>query len=187
MSKTSINLNLGCGHVKLPGYLNVDFSKQINPDMVADLSVRPWPFPDNSADEIRMDGSLEHLRDTCENLNEVHRILKPGGIFRGCVPYAKSDGAFLSIEHKSFYTEKSFDYVCSQEAYPSFEGAKFEKISVRLTSSSYRWKNKTRNLIPIFIRHILKWFLWNMFDEVEFVLRKPAAKVTGSSALKESP
>jgi len=79
-----------------------------------------------------MDGQPGAFADTCENLNEVHRILKPGGIFAGaCLTQSLTERSVNRTQ--IVLQEKSFDYVCSQEAYPSFEGAKFEKISVRLT------------------------------------------------------
>jgi len=164
-----IKLNLGCGSDHRPGYINVDSSPIVKPDRVCDLGKLPWPFPDNYADEIVMWDSLEHLSDPHNNILEVHRILKPGGIFACHVPYAKSDGAFQAPEHKCFFTEKSFDYFCGVSGYDAFGPAKFDLISLKLSTASGTTKAKLRNLIPF--RMLLRHFLWNMFDAVEVVMR----------------
>ena len=164
-----IKLNLGCGSDYRDGYINVDCSNVVKTDRICNLQQLPWTFPDNYADEIVMKECLEHLPDAHNNILEVHRILKPGGIFYCSVPYAKSDGAFQCPEHKSFFTEKSMDYFCGVSGYDSFGGPKFELISVKLTTAKNTPKTKLRNLIPF--RMVLRSFLWNMYDNVEFVMR----------------
>lgn len=169
MQDKKIRLNLGCGGVYLDGYINVDFSTVFKADKICNLQQLPWPFPDNYADEILMGDSLEHLPDAHSNVQEVHRILKPGGIFHCRVPYAKSDGAFQCPEHKSFFTEKSFDYFCEGTDPYNLGATLFEMVSVKLLTANKTGKAKIRNLIPF--RMLLRHFLWNMFDEVEFVMR----------------
>jgi hypothetical protein len=56
-----LKLNLGCGFSKLEGYINVDKFSAANPDMLVDLEVLPWPFPDSSATHIEMSHVLEHM------------------------------------------------------------------------------------------------------------------------------
>src|SRR2546423_4766536 len=73
-------LNLGCGHVKMPGYLGVD----INPnaeyvDITHDLNKFPYPFKESSVDEIFMDHVMEHLDDPLSVVQELYRITKPEG------------------------------------------------------------------------------------------------------------
>lgn len=166
-----VRLNLGCGGDYRQGYINVDGSHVVKTDRAIDLSKLPWPFPDNYADEILMRDVLEHLPDAHANLLELHRVLKPCGFVHGSVPYAKSDGAFQCPEHKTFWTEKSFDYFCEgRSGYAALGRPLFRLVRVELTSCNNTAKTRLRNLLPF--RHILKWFLWNMFDAVEFELSK---------------
>jgi predicted SAM-dependent methyltransferase len=75
-----MKLNLGSGG-RLPGYINVDIRREVNPDVVWDLEQTPYPWKDCSVDEILMVDTLEHLsfRKVRNAVKELYRILKPGG------------------------------------------------------------------------------------------------------------
>lgn len=74
-----MRLNVGCGGDIKPGYTNVDFRALPGVDVVHDLTVFPWPFPDESAEEILLLDVLEHFpyRLTPLILMECFRILIP--------------------------------------------------------------------------------------------------------------
>ncbi len=77
----SLKINLGCGPDIKDGYENVDF-RQTHPSVKqVDLSIFPWPWTDDSADQILMLDFLEHFsyRKTDTILYECHRILKDDG------------------------------------------------------------------------------------------------------------
>jgi ubiquinone/menaquinone biosynthesis C-methylase UbiE len=167
-----MKLNLGCGSRSFPGYVNVDHPRTITPkDVAHDLNILPWPFESNSADEILMRDSLEHLTFPDEKLVEIHRILKKNGLFHGGVPYAFGDGAYYQLEHRWFFTELSFDAYCEGSASCDYLGsALFRKEYVRLVASRNTPKTFLRWLIPG--RPLLRHFIRNMYDEVEFKLIK---------------
>jgi predicted SAM-dependent methyltransferase len=73
-------LNIGCGRIKKPGYLNVDIDVSVSPDVVFSLS-EPLPFGSDVFDQIEAYHVVEHIypwtaRDT---LKDLWRILRPGG------------------------------------------------------------------------------------------------------------
>ncbi|MFN8721595.1 MAG: class I SAM-dependent methyltransferase [Rhodospirillales bacterium] len=90
-----MKLNLGCGGDRRDGWLNVDAWPGCAPDLVHDLEALPWPWADDTADEILMSHVLEHLgRDRAVYVGivkEVHRVLRPGGLWTVTVPHPRHD------------------------------------------------------------------------------------------------
>jgi predicted SAM-dependent methyltransferase len=88
--KFGIRLNLGCGHVALEGYLNVDRRALPGVDIVSD--VEALPFAAAQVTEIFSAHLIEHfpqeqLRRTL--LKYWRDLLKPGGHFRVVAPDAE--------------------------------------------------------------------------------------------------
>ena len=90
-----MKLNLGCGYKKMPGWVNVDHSPVCNPDQVLDLETFPWPWPDNSVDEIVLHHVMEHLGETTAKyfgvIKELWRICQDGALVRITVPHPRHD------------------------------------------------------------------------------------------------
>jgi predicted SAM-dependent methyltransferase len=156
----SNKLNLGCGTKILSGFVNVDLRSDVGADMVFDLRNFPWPWRDNSVNEICMNHILEHLPETETTIKEIRRILKPDGVLRGRVPFAMSEAAFTEPTHVRYFHWRSFT---------DMEQWGF-KTSVRLICENVSLKKHLRCLIPF--RSFLSNWLWNMFDAVEFQLVK---------------
>lgn len=103
-------LNMGCGKTRIPGSIGVDRVKIDGcVDIVHDLDVLPYPFADSSADEIHFYHVLEHLTDPIKKMEEVWRILKPGGTLYLRVPHFSGMGAFTDITHRRPFGYFSFD------------------------------------------------------------------------------
>jgi hypothetical protein len=86
-----LRLNLGCGHIPLPGYLNVDRRALPGVDIVAEVD--DLPFGPAEVDEILSSHLLEHFPQ--EQLNRellpyLIGLLRPGGEFRAVVPDAQA-------------------------------------------------------------------------------------------------
>jgi len=164
-----MKLNLGCGDKKRTGYVNVD--KCGAPDFVQDLSVFPWPWADDSVDEVFSEHFLEHVQDYEKTILEIHRILKPGGVIWFRVPHFKNPMAAWHL-HKWQFSTFTPELLCEARAY-QWEGKKlFEKVSLRinfvwLRPSLNRWLAYLANQSP------LRWdWLGLPIDEIEFVGRK---------------
>ena len=122
-------INLGCGKTRIPGSIGVDSVKlEHTVDIVHDLNCLPYPFQDNFADEIHLYHVLEHLDDPVKKIEEIHRILKPGGILYMRVPHFSSNGAFTDITHKRPFSYFSFD-VFNVDHYQSYySNVRFEIV-----------------------------------------------------------
>jgi SAM-dependent methyltransferase len=165
-----MRLNLGCGLKYLPGYVNCDVLPRVRADKHFDLNAFPYPFAADSADEIFMDNVLEHLDDVPRVMAELHRILKPGGRLRILVPYGKTDWAMQDPTHKHFFTENSFNYFLEGHPYNYYSGVRFKLVRARLYGDRTTIRHKLRNLLPF--RNVLRYFLFNMYDGIDFELEK---------------
>lgn len=104
-----MKLNLGCCDAVLPGFVNVDIIAGPGVDQVADLSM-PWPWADNSVEFVRAWDIIEHLPDKIKTMNEIYRVLAPGGRAEIAVPTTDGTGAFQDPTHVSFWNRRSFLY-----------------------------------------------------------------------------
>lgn len=119
-SKNKVRLNLGCGGRPLSGYTNVDMDtldqikqRYPNQDYAEDLEVVQFdifnlPYSDNSVEEVRSEGLIEHLSfiDEPRFFYEIMRILKPGGtLYLTTVDFEKTARQWLDAadDWKDFY------------------------------------------------------------------------------------
>lgn len=107
----ALRVNLGCGHVPLAGYLNVDSRDLPGVDIVAEVG--KLPFAPGELSEVFSAHLLEHFPQ--EKLRRVllpywFSLLKVGGVFRAIVPdaagmvraYASNEYTFDSFRQVTF-------------------------------------------------------------------------------------
>lgn len=102
-------LNLGCCDNILPGWINTDLVHVPGVDVTADLT-KTWPWPDDTFDEIRAYDIIEHFPSHIHTMNELWRVLKPGGVADIRVPTTDGRGAWQDPTHVSFWNRHSFWY-----------------------------------------------------------------------------
>ncbi len=59
-----MKLDLGCGPKKKAGFIGVDQLPMAGVDVVADLRVTPWPWLDDSVDQVHCAHFVEHRTGT---------------------------------------------------------------------------------------------------------------------------
>jgi predicted SAM-dependent methyltransferase len=155
MRTRDLRLNLGCGSLALPGWINVDLLG-LPVDLAWNLS-RPLPFPNNSVSAIFHEHVLEHLPASAgyEFLRECHRIMKPGAVMRAAIPdaakyirsYCDPQHAFLNswrqlkerglptllglqeefygFGHRTIYDAETFEYFCVAAGFGAVEHRAF--------------------------------------------------------------
>ncbi|OGC70113.1 hypothetical protein A2415_00755 [candidate division WWE3 bacterium RIFOXYC1_FULL_39_7] len=137
-------INFGCNGSRIPGSIGVDvIPRKETVDVVHNLNNYPYPFPDNYADEIHLYHVLEHLDDSIKAIEELHRILKPGGIFYLRVPHFSSLYAWGDITHKKAFSIYAFDIFDAQRDYKKwgYSGVRFN-ILTRKIRYFYTWPNE---------------------------------------------
>jgi hypothetical protein len=134
-----VKLDFACGNNKKEGFEGVDFYAPTAEHKI-DLFKFPFPWADNSVDEIHCSHFVEHLpardvelRDLRVDLSapapiardrqfvgqdflfaffdECWRILKPGSTMMVIVPSGRSDRAYQDPTHRRFIVAELFGYL----------------------------------------------------------------------------
>ena len=146
-------LNLGCGQTQISGAVNLDVNPRSRAEVIHDLNAFPYPFADNAFDVIVSRSILEHLSDIPAVMDELYRILKPGGRVIIQVPYFRSQDAFNDPTHKAFFAAHSLDYFVYDKKLFEYKYAKHAKF--KLIGLWFGWpsasKNPARRLLKAFI------------------------------------
>ena len=113
-NQMGIRLDLACGGKKQPGFVGIDYRKEEGVDIIHDLEKFPWPLPNECATLAMASHIVEHINPHggvfIAFINEVWRVLKPGGEFLIAAPYATSQGMFRDPTHCNFINEETWCY-----------------------------------------------------------------------------
>jgi SAM-dependent methyltransferase len=115
-----LKLDFGCGPHKREGFKGVDAISFVGVDSVLNVveqydperhgfdgprtpaGYRIWPWPDNSVIEANASHFIEHLTalERVHFMNELYRVLIPGGKFQMAVPHWCSNRAYGDPTHQ---------------------------------------------------------------------------------------
>jgi SAM-dependent methyltransferase len=143
----AVILDLGCGFRK-QGNVGIDIQAQgTSADLLCTLGFEAIPLDDESVDQVVCVDFLEHLpkavyteqpRRTIypviELMNEIWRVLKPGGVFTSKTPCYPAVEVHQDPTHLSVWTLHSMDYFCGKYPIARLYGVKtnFELLENRL-------------------------------------------------------
>lgn len=105
-----MKLHLGCGHDSRNGYINLDASSEVKPDVVWNLEVTPLPFENDSFEEVLANHVLEHVVNFIPLVHEIHRVSIAGANVLIRVPFYAAWGQFNDPTHVRFFTPYTFNY-----------------------------------------------------------------------------
>src|SRR5262249_12847920 len=126
----ALRIDLGCGFRK-NGNLGIDVTAEgTQADLICRLGFEPIPLDDDVADMIFCRDFLEPIRKAyyserdqrlrypvIELMNEIWRVLKPGGIFTSLTPCYPTVEVHQDPTHLSVWTLQSMAYFCGK--YPA--------------------------------------------------------------------
>lgn len=121
-------LNLGCGHKKVAGAVNLDVTAATSPDVVHNLDTRPWPFEDSTFREVFAFDVIEHLDDFLGAMEEIHRVCKNGALVFIQVPHFSSRNAYTDPTHRRFFGAASMDYLSADHELGFYTEARFRVL-----------------------------------------------------------
>ena len=123
-------INLGCGKDILPDWINYDVFPLSEEVIKLDMEKDKIPLPDNSVDEVRAKDVLEHLNNFIPIMNEMWRVLIPGGRAFIRVPLWPSNSVWKDPTHKRGFVYETLEYFCKY----ALEGKYWKNVD-----SSYYW------------------------------------------------
>lgn len=102
-------LDVGCGQNKFPGALGIDSNPRSHADVIHDLGVLPYPFPDDEFDQIICRHVIEHVPDVMAFVSELHRITRPGGRIKIVTPHYTNPDWPTDPTHRNHFNSYSFN------------------------------------------------------------------------------
>lgn len=133
---SAARLNLGCGSRPLVGAVNLDISRDVGADVVHDLNCLPWPFDDDTFEDVRAYDVLEHLHDVPRTLEEIHRVSRHGATAELTVPHFSCANAFTDVTHRHWFGWRSFDPFVATNGHAHdlrhYSRSRFRCVDIRL-------------------------------------------------------
>ncbi|HXD46871.1 MAG TPA: methyltransferase domain-containing protein [Pseudolabrys sp.] len=189
-----MRLNLGCGNRKVPGWVNVDKVQACHPDQVVDLEQLPWPWADDSVEEVMLSHVLEHLGEDTKTylglIKELYRVCRNGAKIVILVPHPRHDFFLDDPTHVRtitpgglalFSQKANRQWIASGAANTPlgiYHGVDFSIESVNLPlDEPWRTRHERKEIADDELQHAVRHYN-NVVVEFQIVLR--AVKPAGS-------
>jgi len=171
---------IGSGKMFDANMLNVDISRQWNPDILVDISdpeLLGREFVTARFGGVRLQSEmfvvitashvLEHIHDLVEAMKNCLELLTDAGVLKVDVPYDLSYGAWQDPTHVHAFNERSWLYYCEWYWYLGWTEARFDLIE-----QSFRYSPLGYELAARGISHEEILRAPRAVDEMSVVLRK---------------
>lgn len=125
------SLDLGAGRSqRVPGAIRLDRSREAKPDVVADVDRGALPFRSGCFASVGAFDVLEHVNNLVRVVEEVHRVLRTGGVLFITTPHFSSANAYTDPTHQRALGVRSFDFFVPGHELQYYSNARF-RIRVR--------------------------------------------------------
>lgn len=149
-----VDLGGAFGCPKNQGWLSLDAHELVDEHggehVVTDLE-KGIPLESGSVGFVRAVDFLEHVHQpsVVHVMNEIHRVLAPGGLFYSLTPSTDGRGAFQDPTHVSFWNSNSFFYYTRQQQarYVPDITARFQKVG--MMNGVFGEFNKLHNIVHV--------------------------------------
>ena len=126
-------LDVGCGINKFAGAIGIDNNPRTNADVLCELDHFPYPFRDNSFDQLRAIHVIEHVADVIRTMEEFHRLVRAGGTVLLETPHYTDFSSFCDPTHRWHLNSFSFRYFGENNAgFGYYSQARFREKKVRV-------------------------------------------------------
>lgn len=165
---SELKLDLACGQNRVEGYFGIDVAPGDTVDAVVDLEQYPWPIESESAEDIVCNHYVEHVTDLMQFMNELYRILKPGGKVKFVAPYYTSIRCWQDPTHKHAISEATFLYY--NKGWRTTNKLDHYPINCDFDYTygydmDATWANRSQDARDFAIKHY-----WNIINDIHVVL-----------------
>ena len=176
------HLDLGCGKFPRNPYnakevYGVDISSPNTSNLTkfakANLAFEPIPFESDYFDSISAFDFIEHIPRQIHSLesghsrlpfielmNEIHRTLRPNGLFYALTPVYPNPSAFQDPTHVNFITDTTHTYFCGDsplgEMYGFTGKFKVKRVERVIAKDSFNVKKSMAQSLRYWHRKLLK-------------------------------
>ena len=186
------HLDLGCGNAPRNPYhapelfgvdLKIDSGKLDEHFKICNLACEPVPFIESYFDSVSAFDVIEHIpRQSVDHqnktivnpfinlMNEIHRVLKPGGLFYASTPAFPSPEAFQDPTHVNIITQGTHEYFCGQNPDAGifgftgqFVAVEAQRIYPKYSQTAERTLlDKIKNAHKKYIKRSISHFVWQL-------------------------
>lgn len=156
-----VALELGCGaNKRISNAIGVDAIDYACVDIVGDAMEILKSFPCGSVDAVYSYHFFEHLPDVSAMLDEVARIMKPGGQMEVVVPHFSNPYFYSDPTHKTFFGLYTFCYFSRSTLFSRQVPTYGKEVEFELVAADLIFKS-TR---PFIVRHGIKKLFGKVFN-----------------------
>ena len=158
----AVVLDVGCGRDKVRGAMGIDCAESALADIRHDLNIYPWPLAESSMDAVVMRNFIEHAQDVVRLMEEVHRILRPGGHVLITTPHFSSVYSYQDPTHRWHFAFDSLEYFTSDTKHSNFYSSRRFTIEARGMDfgKSFPFSQVAKFLFGLSPRKYEKHFAW---------------------------
>jgi len=178
-----VRFEFGSGGMSRDGFYGLDILPIEGVSVVADLNAPLDLIPSNSVCEINSHHCFEHVSNIIGLMEEIHRIVIPGGLIKITVPHFSNPYFYSDPTHRTFfglYTMNYFSNVDDQlmtRKVPSFyTSVRFRVIDIKFSLMKRSFLSRLRwPLLGKLINSKVKWMEWY---EKKLCWQVPAEQIT---------
>lgn len=142
LDQKSIAINIGAGLTAYPGVINLDLVDGPHTNIIG--KGHELPFKDNCVDLVIAQEVLEHVPCWMALVTEIHRVIKPGGIFLCQVPF--QIGFHPGPYDCWRFSKQALEYIFKEPEWERLaleitlgHGSAFHRIAVEFFAVSASW------------------------------------------------
>lgn len=162
-----VKLNLGGGLRPLQGHFLLDLVDLPGVDVQADLNEPLDKLPTGSVEAVHCRHLLEHIDNLLPLLEELHRVVRPGGEIDIRVPHFSNPYGYSDPTHVRFFGLYSFYYFADHDEQPRrkvpafYSRCRFQVKQIHIRLMHATWFDKVvRTVLQPLINRSSGWQDW---------------------------